>query len=68
MKITRCKLTKICQNKLLECFVLQVTARSAANLLGIQPNTAALFYHKIRQVIFDHLERQAEEVFDGEVE
>ena len=56
------------QHKLLEYFVLEVTARSAANLLGIQPNTAALFYHKIRQVIAARLELQAEEVFDGEIE
>ena len=56
------------QHKLLEYFVLEVTARSAANLLGIQPNTAALFYHKIRQVIAARLEVQAEEVFDGEIE
>ena len=32
-------------------FVLQVTARSAADILGIQPNSAILFYRKIRMVI-----------------
>lgn len=68
MKITRCKLTKKNQNKLLEFFVLEVTARSAANLLEIQVNTAALFYHKVREVILARLEMQAEDVFDGEVE
>jgi len=47
-KITRCKLSKKSQKKLLEFFVLEVTARSAADLLGIQPNTAILFYQKIR--------------------
>jgi transposase len=56
------------QNKLLEFFVLEVTARSAADLLGIQANTAALFYHKIRQVIVARLELHAEEMFGGEVE
>ena len=35
MKITNCKLNKKIQNKLLEFFVLQVTARSAADILGI---------------------------------
>ena len=68
MKISHCKLLRKHQHKLLEYFVLEVTARSAANLLGIQPNTAALFYHKIRQVIAARLELQAEEVFDGEIE
>ncbi|EGY53401.1 IS1016C2 transposase, partial [Neisseria shayeganii 871] len=44
MKITHCKLEKTTQRKLLEYFVLEVTARSAADILGIQPNTAILFY------------------------
>ena len=33
MKITRCKLSRKTQLRLLEYFVLQVTARSAANIL-----------------------------------
>ena len=68
MKISRCKLSKKQQGKLLEFFVLQVTARSAADMLGIQVNTAALFYHKIRQVIWTRLELQAEEMLGGEIE
>jgi hypothetical protein len=40
---------------LLEFFVLEVTARSAAEVLGIQPNTSVLFYRKLRQVIVQHL-------------
>ena len=51
MQITNCKLSKRVQKKLLEFFVLQVTARSAADILGIQPNSAILFYRKIRMVI-----------------
>jgi len=47
---------------------LEVTARSAADILGIQPNSAALFYRKIRQVIAYHLAQEAAEVFNGEVE
>ena len=38
---------------LLEFFVLEVTARSAANILGIQPNSAALFPN--RQPVLGHL-------------
>jgi transposase len=68
MKISHCKLSKKDQHKLLEFFVLQVTARSAADMLGIQANTAALFYHKIRQVIYTRLELQAEEMLGGEIE
>ena len=43
-------------------FVLQVTARSAADILGIQPNSAILFYRKIRMVISHHLVLAADEV------
>lgn len=68
MKITHCKLSKSTQKKLLQFFVLEVTARAAADILGIQPNSAILFYRKIRQVIAYHLELQADEVFDGSVE
>ncbi len=68
MKITHCKLTKKCQQKLLEFFVLQVTARSAANLLGIQANSAALFYQKIREIIAFQIEQESHEFFDGEIE
>jgi transposase len=68
MKITRCKLLRKQQLRLLEFFVLEVTARSAADILSIQPNTALLFYKKIRQVISHHIERSAAEMFDGAVE
>ncbi|MEE6038749.1 IS1595 family transposase, partial [Avibacterium paragallinarum] len=37
MKITHCKLKKSIQKKLLEFFIAEVTARTAANLLDIQP-------------------------------
>ncbi|MBX3302249.1 MAG: IS1595 family transposase [Nitrospira sp.] len=37
--------------RLCECFVLETTARAAADLLGVQANTAALFYHKLRWLI-----------------
>ena len=56
MKITHCKLSKSTQKKLLQFFVLEVTARTAADILSIQPNSAMLFYRKIRQVIAYHLE------------
>ena len=68
MKLTHCKLSKNTQRKLLEYFVLEVTARSAADLLGIQPNSAALFYRKIREIIAYLLELDAHEIFEGHVE
>ena len=64
MQITNCKLSKRVQKKLLEFFVLQVTARSAADILGIQPNSAILFYRKIRMVISHYLALVADEVVE----
>lgn len=68
MKITLCKISKKNQVKLLEFFTAQVTARTAADLLQIQPSTAALFYHKIRLMIDYYLSKEAGELSDGEVE
>ena len=56
------------QKELLHFFVLQVTARSAADSLGIQSNSAILFYRKIRMVISHYLVLVADEVFEGPVE
>ena len=67
MKITHCKLKKKVQKELLCFFVLEVTARSAADILGIHPNSAVLFYRKIRMVISHRLTLAADEVFDGSV-
>jgi transposase len=68
MKITHCKLNRDVQRKLLEYFVLEMTARSAAELLNLQPNSTALFYRKIREVITHHLDLKAAEVFEGPIE
>ena len=68
MKITRCKLNKTTRLRLLEYFALEVTARSAANMLGIQANTAILFYRKIRQIIAYRLSLESAEIFNGQVE
>ena len=68
MKIIHCKLKKKVQKELLRFFVLEVTARSAADILGIQPNSAILFYRKIRMAISHHLALAADEVFEEPVE
>ena len=56
------------QKELLRFFVLEVTARSAADIVGIHPNSAVLFYRKIRMAISHHLALAADEVFEGSVE
>ena len=54
------------QVKLLEMFVAQVTARTAADLVGVNYHTAHLLYHKLRDIITAHLEEAWP--LDGEVE
>lgn len=51
MALSHCRISKIQQIKLLELFVAQVTARTAADLTDVHRNTAALYYHKLRQCI-----------------
>lgn len=63
MQIINCKLKKSIQ-KILEFFVAEVSARTVADLLEIQLNAAALFYHKICQVIDHHLALEADEIFE----
>ena len=68
MKITYCKLKNLYKISSLSFFVLEVTAQAAADLLGIQVNSAILFYQKIREVISYHLALEADEVFDGQID
>ena len=68
MGLSRCKLSNKTQLELLKYFVLEVTARSAANLLEMQPNTAALFYRKVRIVISEHIAEESKEIFNGQIE
>lgn len=68
MKLSHCNLKKKIQLRLMDYFVLEVTARSAADLLGIPPTRAALFYKKLRWLISHHLDQQARDVFKGEIE
>jgi len=44
--------------RLLELFVAEVTARRAAELVGVSKDTAALFYRKIRGVIARRLKQE----------
>lgn len=67
MGLKHCRLKDREHRKLLEFFVAEVTVRVTADLVGVQANTAALFYRIIRVVIADKLEAEASE-FAGEVE
>ena len=54
------------QNKLIELFVAGMTARTAAELVNVNKNTAAFYFHRLRLLIYQnslHLE-----MFEGEIE
>jgi transposase len=67
MGIKHCKISKKIQLRLLEFFVLEITARSVADVFGMQANTAALFCRKLRALIADHAAAD-EELLGGEEE
>ena len=62
----RSRLSSIQQQELIKLFVAGATARGAASLLGIQPNTAAKFFLGLRHLIAAKL--GSSEMLDGEVE
>jgi len=67
LRITRCKLSQKEQLQMIGLFTFGETARSAADILKIQPNTSALFYRKLRELISTHLEQESYETFGGEL-
>ena len=68
MGIKYCRLTPRQRGELVKLFVAGSTARTAARLIGVHRNTAALFFSKVRAVIAAHQERAMAEAFDGPVE
>jgi transposase len=66
MHLKHCRLSEKQQLKLAEFFVAGSTARTAADLCGINPKTAMLFYHRLRQLIAQSLAENAP--FKGDVE
>jgi transposase len=56
------------QDRLLEHFIAGTTARTAASLVGVHRNTAAFFFHRMREIIAKELEAESEAMFGGEIE
>ena len=66
MRKSRLSSTK--QSKLIEHFVAGTTARCAADLIGVNRNTATYYFQRLREIIALQLEQASFEVFDGEIE
>jgi transposase len=60
------RLSNIKQERLIEHFVAGTTARTAAALVDVNKTTAAFYFHRLRQLIYDAIE--VDTVFTGEVE
>ena len=56
------------QNKLIEHFVSGTTARCAAELVGVNRNTAAYYYMRLREIIAQQTEQEAFAILGGEIE
>ncbi|MCB1118273.1 MAG: IS1595 family transposase [Chlamydiia bacterium] len=62
------RISKVKQEKLIELFVAGSTGRCAAELVGVNIKTACYFYQRLRELIAAQTEREANEVFAGEIE
>jgi len=54
------------QKRLVEHFVAGTIARTAASLVGVNKSTAACYFHRLREVIYQASEDLSP--FDGEIE
>ena len=66
MRTSRLSLIK--QSKLMEHFVAGTTARCAAYLIGVNRNTAAYYFQRLREIIVFQIDLASHEVFAGEIE
>ncbi|MDW0777011.1 transposase, partial [Mannheimia haemolytica] len=60
------RLSQYKQNKLIEQFVAGVTARTASELVNVNKNTAAYYFHRLRLLIYQHSPHL--KMFEGEIE
>ena len=56
------------QIELIKYFCAGVTARSAAELSGVNRNTATLFFHKLRETIHEQIVGDEPQMMSGEIE
>ena len=64
----RSRLKTSIQIELIKYFCAGVTARSAAELSGVNRNTAILFFHKLREAIHDKIVGEESTQMSGEIE
>jgi len=62
------RIRQLKQDGLIEHFIAGTTARTAASLVGVHRNSAALYFHRLREVIAYELEAEREAMFGGGIE
>lgn len=62
------RLSNRIQSRLMEHFVAGTTARCAAELVGVNRKTASYYFQRLREIIAQQMELEAEEVWGGEIE
>ena len=60
------RLSQSKQQRLIELFISGSTARTAAALVDVNRNTAAYYFHRLRQLIYQAVEDET--LFSGEIE
>ena len=65
-RMRKSRLSKDKQQRLIEHFVAGTTARTAAALVGVNAKTAAYYFHRLREIIYQATEDETP--FSGEVE
>ncbi len=56
------------QERLIEHLVAGTTARTAARLAGVHRNTAAYYFHRLREIIAYELAKESADLLAGEIE
>lgn len=64
----RSRLPRSIQIELIKYFCAGATARTAAELSGVNRNIAILFFHKLREVVFNELNQLEPDLMSGEIE
>ena len=60
------RLSESKQQRLIELFISGSTARTAAALIDVNKNTAAYYFHRLRQLVYQAVEDET--LFSGEIE
>ena len=66
--VRKSQLSKVKQDRLIKYLVAGATARCVANLVRVNPKTAIYYFYRLREIIANHLEQEADTVFSGEIE